>query len=110
MAGNNRTTVWNMNTARGFLQSLGSAMVILAIAWTQFAHAEGATRLRQPGLVEDGTGGLGFTRERGPDHTDDRGLVYDQIGLQREGRASDHAPPRVHLADVIEHEQRLGHH
>jgi len=45
MAGNNRTTVWNMNTARGFLQSLGSAMVILAIAWTQFAHAEGATRL-----------------------------------------------------------------
>ena len=45
MAGNNRTTVWNMNTARGFLQWLGSAMVILAIAWTQFAHAEGAARL-----------------------------------------------------------------
>ncbi len=45
MAGNNRTTVWNMNTARGFLQWLGSAMVILAIAWTQYAHAEGAARL-----------------------------------------------------------------
>ena len=45
MAGNNRTTVWNMNTARGFLRWLGSAMVILAIAWTQYAHAEGAARL-----------------------------------------------------------------
>src|SRR6185295_8308205 len=45
MAGNNRTTVWNMNTARGYLQWLGSAMVILAIAWSQFAHAEGAARL-----------------------------------------------------------------
>ena len=45
MAGNNRTTVWNMNTARGYLQWLGSAMVILAIAWAQFAHAEGAARL-----------------------------------------------------------------
>jgi type IV pilus assembly protein PilQ len=45
MAGNNRTTVWNMNTARGSLQWLGSALVILAIAWSQLAHAEGAARL-----------------------------------------------------------------
>ena len=41
MAGNNRTTVWNMDTARSLLQWLGSAMVILAIAWSQLAQAQG---------------------------------------------------------------------
>ena len=45
MAGNNRTTVWNMDTARSLLQWLGSAMVILAIAWSQLAQAQGAARL-----------------------------------------------------------------
>jgi hypothetical protein len=33
MAGNNRTTVWNMDTARGFVQWLGGALAVLAIAW-----------------------------------------------------------------------------
>ena len=45
MAGNNRTTVWNMDTARGLLRWLGGAMVILAIAWSQLAQAQGAARL-----------------------------------------------------------------
>ncbi len=45
MAGNNRTTVWNMDTARGFVQWLGGAMVILAIAWSQLAQAQGGARL-----------------------------------------------------------------
>ena len=45
MAGNNRTTVWNMNTARGFVQWLGGALVILAIAWSQLAQAQGTARL-----------------------------------------------------------------
>ena len=45
MAGNNRTTVWNTDTARSLLQWLGSAMVILAIAWSQLAQAQGAARL-----------------------------------------------------------------
>src|SRR5688572_13962508 len=45
MAGNNRTTVWNTDTARGFVQWLGGAMVILAIAWSQLAVAQGAARL-----------------------------------------------------------------
>jgi type IV pilus assembly protein PilQ len=44
MAGNNRTTVWNMNTARSFVAWLG-AMVILAIAWSQLAQAQGTARL-----------------------------------------------------------------
>ena len=45
MAGNNRTTVWNMNKARSFVQWLGGSMVILAIAWSQLSHAQGAARL-----------------------------------------------------------------
>ena len=45
MAGNNRTTVWKTDTARSLLQWLGSAMVILAIAWSQLAQAQGAARL-----------------------------------------------------------------
>ena len=45
MAGNNRTTVWNMNTARGIVQWLGGALVILAIAWSQLALAQNAVRL-----------------------------------------------------------------
>ncbi len=45
MAGNNRTTVWNMDTARGFVRWLGGAMVILAVAWAQLAEAQGAARL-----------------------------------------------------------------
>ena len=45
MAGNNRTTVWNMDTARGFVQWLGGALAILAIAWSQLASAQGSARL-----------------------------------------------------------------
>ena len=45
MAGNNATTVWNMDTARSFVQWLGSAVVILAIAWSQLAAAQGSARL-----------------------------------------------------------------
>ncbi|MGH8198609.1 MAG: type IV pilus secretin PilQ [Steroidobacteraceae bacterium] len=45
MAGNNRTTVWNMDTARSFLRLVGGALVILAIAWSQLAQAQGAVRL-----------------------------------------------------------------
>ena len=33
MAGNNRITVWNMDTARGIVQWLGGALAIAAIAW-----------------------------------------------------------------------------
>ncbi len=45
MAGNNRTTVSNMNTARSFVLRLGGALAILAIAWSQLASAQGAARL-----------------------------------------------------------------
>jgi len=45
MAGNNRTTVWNMDTARGFVQWLGGALAIMAIAWSQLAGAQGSARL-----------------------------------------------------------------
>ena len=45
MAGNNRITVWNMDTARGIVQWLGSALAVAAIAWSQLAGAQGATRL-----------------------------------------------------------------
>ena len=45
MAGNNRTTVWNMDTARGFVQWLGGALAVLAIAWSQLASAQGPARL-----------------------------------------------------------------
>ncbi|HTL50232.1 MAG TPA: type IV pilus secretin PilQ [Steroidobacteraceae bacterium] len=44
MAGNNRT-VWNMDSARGFSRWLGGALAILALAWGQFALAQGAARL-----------------------------------------------------------------
>ena len=42
MAGNNRTTVRNTDVARGFVQWLGGALVLAAIAWSQLAQAEGA--------------------------------------------------------------------
>jgi type IV pilus assembly protein PilQ len=45
MAGNNRTTVWNTDTARGFVRWLGSALAILAIGWSQLALAQGSARL-----------------------------------------------------------------
>jgi len=45
MAGNNRTTVWNMNAARGIAQWLGGALAVLAIAWSQLASAQGSARL-----------------------------------------------------------------
>jgi type IV pilus assembly protein PilQ len=45
MAGNNRTTVWNMDTARGLVQWLGGALVIAAIAWSQLAQAQAPARL-----------------------------------------------------------------
>ena len=35
MAGNNRTTVRNTDVARGFVQWLGGALVLAAIAWSQ---------------------------------------------------------------------------
>jgi len=45
MAGNNRTTVWNMGAARSFARALGGALVLAAMAWTQLAQAQGAVRL-----------------------------------------------------------------
>ncbi|HEY5559477.1 MAG TPA: type IV pilus secretin PilQ [Steroidobacteraceae bacterium] len=45
MAGNNRTTVWNMGTARSFARALGGALALAAMAWTQLALAQGAVRL-----------------------------------------------------------------
>ena len=45
MAGNNRITVRNMDTARGFVQWLGGALVLAAIAWSQLAQAQGTVRL-----------------------------------------------------------------
>ncbi len=45
MAGNNRTTVRNMDTARGFVQWLGGALAMMAIAWSQLAGAQGSARL-----------------------------------------------------------------
>ncbi|HEX9706767.1 MAG TPA: type IV pilus secretin PilQ [Steroidobacteraceae bacterium] len=45
MAGNNRTTVWNTNAARGFAWLTGGALAILAIAWSQLALAQDAVRL-----------------------------------------------------------------
>jgi type IV pilus assembly protein PilQ len=45
MAGNNRTTVWNMGKARSLTRALGSALALAAMAWTQLALAEGAVRL-----------------------------------------------------------------
>jgi type IV pilus assembly protein PilQ len=45
MAGNNRTTVWNMNAAREIAQWLGGALAVLAIAWSQLASAQGSARL-----------------------------------------------------------------
>src|SRR5262245_27844102 len=44
MAGNNRT-VWNMDSTRGFSRWLGGAFAVLALAWGQFALAQGAARL-----------------------------------------------------------------
>ena len=46
MAGNNRNTVWNMDTARGIARRLCGAMAVLAVAaWSQFAVAQGTARL-----------------------------------------------------------------
>ncbi|HEU5467682.1 MAG TPA: type IV pilus secretin PilQ [Steroidobacteraceae bacterium] len=46
MAGNNRTTVWNMDTARGIVRWLGGALAVLAVAaWSQLAAAQGTARL-----------------------------------------------------------------
>src|SRR5688572_288176 len=46
MAGNNRITVWNMDTARGIARRLCGAMAVLAVAaWSQFAVAQGTARL-----------------------------------------------------------------
>ncbi len=45
MAGNNRTTVWKLNAARGFAWLTGGALAILAIAWSQLALAQDAVRL-----------------------------------------------------------------
>ncbi len=45
MAGNNRTTVWNMNAARDIAHWLGGALAVLAIAWSQLASAQGSARL-----------------------------------------------------------------
>jgi len=45
MAGNNRTTVWNMNAARDIAQWLGGALAVMAIAWSQLASAQGSARL-----------------------------------------------------------------
>ncbi len=41
MAGNNRTTVWNM----GFARMLGGAVATFAMAWAQVAQAQDAVRL-----------------------------------------------------------------
>jgi type IV pilus assembly protein PilQ len=45
MAGNNRTTAWNLDTARWIVQWLGGALVILTVAWSQLASAQGTARL-----------------------------------------------------------------
>jgi type IV pilus assembly protein PilQ len=46
MAGNNRTTVWNMDAARGVARRLGGAIALLAVAaWSQLAVAQGTARL-----------------------------------------------------------------
>jgi type IV pilus assembly protein PilQ len=45
MAGNNRTTVWNMGKARSLARALGGALALAAMAWTQLALAQGAVRL-----------------------------------------------------------------
>jgi type IV pilus assembly protein PilQ len=46
MAGNNRTTVWNMDAARGAARRLGGAIALLAVAaWSQLAVAQGTARL-----------------------------------------------------------------
>jgi len=46
MAGNNRNTVWNMDTARGIARRLCGAMAVVAVAtWAQFAVAQGTARL-----------------------------------------------------------------
>ena len=45
MAGNNRTTVWKLDSARGIAQWGGLALAILAIAWSQLASAQGGARL-----------------------------------------------------------------
>jgi hypothetical protein len=45
MAGNNRTTVWNMGKARSLVRALGGALALAAMAWTQLALAQGAVRL-----------------------------------------------------------------
>src|SRR5688572_16373761 len=46
MAGNNRNTVWNMDTARGIARRLCGAMAVLAVAaWSQLAVAQGTARL-----------------------------------------------------------------
>jgi type IV pilus assembly protein PilQ len=46
MAGNNRTTVWNMDAARGIARRLGGAIALLAVAaWSQLAVAQGTARL-----------------------------------------------------------------
>jgi type IV pilus assembly protein PilQ len=45
MAGNNRTTVWNMDASRGIARWLGGAVAVLAIAWSQLAAAQGTARL-----------------------------------------------------------------
>jgi type IV pilus assembly protein PilQ len=46
MAGNNRNTVWNMDSARGIARRLCGATAVLAVAaWSQFAVAQGTARL-----------------------------------------------------------------
>ena len=46
MAGNNRNTVWNMDTARGIARRLCGALAVLAVAaWSQIAVAQGTARL-----------------------------------------------------------------
>jgi type IV pilus assembly protein PilQ len=45
MAGNNRTTVWNMGKARSLARVWGGALALAAMAWTQLALAQGAVRL-----------------------------------------------------------------
>ncbi len=45
MAGNNRTTVWNMGAARSLVRALGSTVALVAMAWAPLALAQGAVRL-----------------------------------------------------------------
>ncbi len=46
MAGNNRNTVWNMDTTRGIARRLSGAFAVLAVAaWSQLAVAQGTARL-----------------------------------------------------------------